>query len=80
MVAAVLALAVPAAWWAGRSEKAGVSENPLANAKFTRFTDFPGNEIEGTISPDGRFVAFLSDRDGPFDLFVSQIGTGRFTN
>ena len=26
--------------------------------------------------PDGRFVAFVSDRDGPFDVFVGQIGSG----
>ena len=32
------------------------------------------------ISPDGRFVAFLADRDGQFDLWVSQVGTGRFVN
>src|SRR5438093_9672390 len=55
-------------------------ENPLASAQFTRFTDFEGAELEPAISPDGRFVAFLSDRDGPYDVFVSQVGTGRFVN
>ena len=30
------------------------------------------------ISPDGRFVAFLADQDGEFDLWVSQVGTGQF--
>lgn len=25
-------------------------------------------------------MAFVADRDGPFDVWVSQIGTGRFTN
>ncbi len=25
-------------------------------------------------------MAFLSDRDGPFDVWLSQIGTGRFVN
>ena len=53
-------------------------QNPLANAKFTRLTDFPGTETHGQISPDGRFVAFLSDRDGQFDLWLSQVDTGRF--
>lgn len=55
-------------------------ENPLANAQFTRFTDFEGAEHDAAISPDGRFVAFLSDRDGPFDIWLSQVGTGRFVN
>ena len=31
------------------------------------------------ISPDGKFVAFLADRDGEFDLWLSQVGTGRFS-
>jgi serine/threonine protein kinase/Tol biopolymer transport system component len=75
-----LMLAVPAAWWLGRLRAAGSFENPLANAKFTRLTDFEGAELEAEISPDGRFVAFLSDRDGPFDLWLTQVGTGRFLN
>ena len=54
--------------------------NPLANAQFTRFTDFPGTETLAAISPDGRFVAFLSDQDGPFNLWLSQVDTGRFAN
>ena len=54
--------------------------NPLENASFTRFTDFEGSELAAEISPDGKFVAFVSDRDGPFDLFVSQVGSGRFLN
>ena len=75
-----LMLAVPAAWWLGRLRAAGSFENPLANAKFTRLTDFEGAELEAEISPDGKFVAFLSDRDGPFDLWLTQVGTGRFLN
>lgn len=55
-------------------------DNPLANAQFARFTDFDGAEQEGAISPDGKFVAFLSDRDGPFDVWLSQGGTGSFIN
>ena len=54
--------------------------NPLANATFTRFTDFPGTETNATISPDGRFVAFMSDKDGPFNLWLSQIDTGSSIN
>lgn len=73
-------LAVPAAWWLGRMGSSASFENPLANAKFTQLTDFEGTELEPEISPDGKFVAFLSDRDGPFDLWLTQVGTGRFLN
>ena len=54
-------------------------QNPLANAKFTPFTNFSGTETDAAISPDGRFVAFLADRDGQFGIWLSQVGTGRFT-
>jgi Tol biopolymer transport system component len=54
--------------------------NLLADATFTRLTDFEGTENDAALSPDGRFVAFRSDRDGPFDVWLSQVGSGRFTN
>src|SRR5579863_7885446 len=54
--------------------------NPIANATFTRLTDFEGVERDAAISPDGRFVAFLSNRSGPLDLWVSQVGTGSAVN
>jgi len=54
--------------------------NPLAAARFTRFTDWEGSELDAAISPDGQFVVFLSDRDGPFDAFVSQVGGGDSAN
>jgi hypothetical protein len=65
--------------WRAKSA-APVLENPLANAQFTRMTDFPGTEKDAAVSPDGRFVAFLADRDGPLDVFLTQVGTGRFLN
>ena len=54
--------------------------NPLENALFTRFTNFEGTERSAAISPDGKFVAFRSDREGPLDVWVGQVGTGRFLN
>jgi serine/threonine protein kinase len=56
------------------------SDNPLARARFSAVTDLPGSELGGTISPDGRFVAFAADRDGPFEIFVGQIGGREFRN
>jgi Tol biopolymer transport system component len=54
--------------------------NPLADARFSPLTDFEGTEHAAAISRDGGFVAFLSDRDGPTDVWVTQIGTGQFHN
>jgi len=58
----------------------GTPADPLAGATFTRLTDWPGTEEGAEISPDGKFVAFLSDRGGRFDLWLSQIGTGHISN
>ncbi len=65
-------------WLAHRPSAAEV--NPLVNAKFTRLTDFEGVERDAAISPDGRFVAFLSNRSGPLDIWVTQVGTGSAVN
>jgi Tol biopolymer transport system component len=75
---AVLALAVLALI---RLQKADYFwRNPLANAQYQRLTDFEGTEHSAAISRDGKFVAFLSSRDGPVGVFLTQIGTGTFRN
>jgi Tol biopolymer transport system component len=48
--------------------------------RIERLTDFPGSEVDAVIARDGRHVAFLSDREGVFDVFVTQLGSGQFTN
>jgi Tol biopolymer transport system component len=55
-------------------------DNPLNNATFTRLTSFAGDEPEAALSPDGKFAAFLSDRDGPLDVWLTQVGSGSFVN
>jgi Tol biopolymer transport system component len=55
-------------------------QNPLAGATVERLTDFAGDEVDAAISPDGKFAAFLADRDGSMDAWVSQIGSGDFVN
>jgi Tol biopolymer transport system component len=81
VAAAILAaLAMGAAvTWRVRGASPG-ADNPLANAQFTRFTDFEGAEHDAALSPDGKFVAFRADRDGPFDVWLSPVGSGRFVN
>jgi serine/threonine protein kinase len=78
VVAAVVILAALASWISQRSTDSG--ENPLADARFTRVTDFEGDELDAAISADGSLVAFLSNREGPFDAWVGRVGTGEFVN
>jgi serine/threonine protein kinase/Tol biopolymer transport system component len=73
-----LLLAVAAAAWLHRSEF--LWRNPLEGASLTRLTDFEGAEHHAAISRDGKFVAFLSDRDGTWDAWLSQVGTGESHN
>jgi Tol biopolymer transport system component len=54
--------------------------NPLANATFTRLTDWPGIERGAEISRDGRWASFLADHDGHMDAWLTQIGSGSYRN
>ena len=55
-------------------------KSPVSSAQFTRLTDFEGDEAAAVVSPDGKFVAFLSDRDGQMDVWITQVGTAQFHN
>ena len=76
---AVCALAAAVLVWEA-SRAANPADNPLADARFSLFTNWEGNEEGAEISPNGELVAFLSDRDGEFDLWVKQVGTDNFFN
>jgi len=54
--------------------------SPIAGAQFQRMTDFDGVEQAAAVSRDGRLVAFLSDRDGQTDVWVTHVGSGQFHN
>jgi len=80
LAAALIALFSLSSRMRSGSERFNVeAHNPLAGSRFTRITDFEGAEYDAAISPDGQFVTFVSDRDGPFQVYVGQIGAGRFT-
>jgi len=51
-----------------------------ALARVERLTDFPGTEVDASISADGQRVAFLADRDSVFDAFVTRVGSEQFVN
>ncbi len=78
LAAAVAALAIAAALWVQRSEY--FWRNPISEARFQTVTDFDGAEQAAAVSRDGHFVAFLSDRDGQMDVWVTQVGSGQFHN
>lgn len=54
--------------------------NPIAEARFQTITAFDAVEQAAAVSRDGHFVAFLSDRDGRMDVWVTQVGSGQFHN
>jgi Tol biopolymer transport system component/predicted Ser/Thr protein kinase len=54
--------------------------NPIADARFQTVTDFEGIQQDAAVSRDGKFVAFLADRDGQMDVWVTQVGSGGFHN
>lgn len=56
------------------------SHSPIADARFQTVTDFDGIAQAAAVSRDGHFVAFLSNRDGPMDVWVTQVGSGQFHN
>lgn len=78
VAAAFLGTAV-ATWWV-LDRRDYFWRDPLAAAQFQSVTDFGGSERAAVVSRDGRFVAFLSDRDGRTDVWLTQIGAGRFYN
>ena len=78
VAAVVAALLMGAALWLHKVDY--FWRNPIADARFQTLTDFGGVEQAAALSPDGHFVAFLSDRDGKMDVWVTQLGSGQFHN
>ena len=76
--AVVIALAIAAITWLQKTER--FWRNPIAEARFQTVTDFDGTERDAAVSRDGKFVAFLSSRDGHRDVWVTQPGSGQFQN
>jgi len=78
LAAAGAALAIGAGLWLQGTEY--FWRSPIAEARFQTVTDFEGVEQAAAVSRDGHFVAFLSDRDGRMDVWVTQVGSGEFHN
>jgi len=78
LAAVVAVLAIGAILWLQRMEY--FWRNPIADARFQTVTDLDGVAQAAAVSRDGQFVAFLSDRDGQMDVWVTQVGSGEFHN
>jgi serine/threonine protein kinase len=52
-----------------------VAPSPVQRA-LTRITFDDGLQSEPTWSPDGRYIAYSSDRGGKFDIWVQQVSGG----
>ena len=53
-----------------------VSDPVKQQRPLTRLTSDDGLQTGATWSPDGRFIAYSSDRGGKFDIWVQQISGG----
>ena len=78
LAASGIALAIGASLWFHQTEY--FWRSPIAQARFQTVTDFDAVEQAAAISRDGHFVAFLSDRDGHKDVWLTQVGSGQFHN
>jgi serine/threonine protein kinase len=76
----VLSLLTAVAVWLRSTASPPSIDTLLANATFTPLTNFDGSELDAAISPDGKFVAFMADRDGPFHVWLKQVGSGPFVD
>lgn len=46
-------------------------------AAVTQITDDPGNDVMPSFSPDGKKIAFASDRTGTWNIYVADINGGQ---
>jgi TolB protein len=52
--------------------------HPL-NLPLTRLTSGPWDDVTPAVSPDGSQLAFASNRDGPWDLYLLDLASGAAT-
>ena len=69
-LAAAVIVAAVAAWWSTRPEPSG----GLTNVRVERITHDAGLSTMPTVSPDGKFIAYASNRsgNGDLDIWVQQ--------
>jgi serine/threonine protein kinase/WD40 repeat protein len=78
--AAVLALGVLGGLWLWRTSRIAESPGAAPSApvprNLTRLTFGAGLQTDVSFSPDGRFIAYASNRAGNFDIWVQPVAGG----
>ncbi len=69
-------LLISAVWWS----VSGESPAQVPVLSFRPVTQFSGLEVQPTLSPDGRFVAFASNADGDWDIYLMRTSGGNPIN
>lgn len=78
VASAAVVLAIVAAglvWWGTHSAPSAIPAGAVPRT-LSRLTFGPGLQTGVTFSPDGRFVAYASDRAGNFDIWVQPVAGG----
>jgi serine/threonine protein kinase/Tol biopolymer transport system component len=69
--------AAATAWLNGRGDSTEPSTSAArTDLVFRRLTFDAGLQTDVTFSPDGRFIAYASDRSGNFDIWVQPVDSG----
>jgi serine/threonine protein kinase/Tol biopolymer transport system component len=79
LVALLVAVAAVGGWWMlpNRQKADPISRSgPPVRRNLTRLTFDPGLQTDATWSPDGRFIAYASDKAGNFDIWVQPVTGG----
>jgi Tol biopolymer transport system component len=73
---AAAAVVASAIWWIYHRPVATIAAGPHVQRNLTRLTFGAGLQTDPSLSPDGRFLAFASDRAGNFDIWAQPVAGG----
>ena len=79
LIVCILSLIAAGWWWVARHRpisEAVVQNSAPVQRTLTRLTFGSGLQTDVTWSPDGRFIAYASDRTSNFDIWVQPVGGG----
>jgi Tol biopolymer transport system component/serine/threonine protein kinase len=74
LVVFVVALAAVVSVWLIARRPAGESAGVPLETTFTQLTNRAGQELQPSLSPDGKFVAFASEATGNWDIYLQRVG------
>jgi len=73
-------LAATATWAISRGARPEPPIDIFRNARFQRITDTEATEFDASLSRDGTWLAYISDRDGVSDLWAGPTGSENHIN